>query len=488
MIPHPADLLLPPARRTSADDRRRATVLAIAAVASVLLCEAFAAHFVVEGYSALAATLGLAAPVAAVGVLLGVRRGLRFEAAGVLAASMVVLTQLAVARVEGTDGWALSWMLLAPILGTSIGGCRAGAAATAIALGGVAVASLAEAQGWNGSPREVSRAYQIADATALFLTVGALLVFAERSRARTEAQLGRAARRLEQEAERHRATRAHLEQTQGTLTRTARLSGMAEVATGVLHHVGNALNSVQVSASVVREQLRSPTIAQLGTHAEHLVAKASTDPELVVRWLRAAAHAERDRLEHLADEVRSLESAARVIATVISRQQEHARQGSSLGPTSLRALVDEACVLTGLDQDPLVRLVPPRDDVVISTDRNRVLGVLYHLLRNARQATEAVQDREIRVTLERVEDGARIRVADSGPGVPPLLVPRLFDQGFTTRDSGLGFGLHSSHIDAKQLGGALRLDDTSPLRGACFVLELPDAMADADVLADAAGA
>ena len=69
--------------------------------------------------------------------------------------------------------------------------------------------------------------------------------------------------------------------------------------------------------------------------------------------------------------------------------------------------------------------------------------------------------------------GVRIAVIDNGVGIPAENMSRLFNHGFTTRQSGHGFGLHSGALAAQELGGSLRAESDGPGRGAVFTLELP---------------
>jgi signal transduction histidine kinase len=64
-------------------------------------------------------------------------------------------------------------------------------------------------------------------------------------------------------------------------------------------------------------------------------------------------------------------------------------------------------------------------------------------------------------------------VKDSGIGLAPENLTRIFAHGFTTKRDGHGFGLHSGALDAKQMGGALWAESEGPGLGATFVLELP---------------
>jgi two-component system NtrC family sensor kinase len=65
-------------------------------------------------------------------------------------------------------------------------------------------------------------------------------------------------------------------------------------------------------------------------------------------------------------------------------------------------------------------------------------------------------------------------VQDSGVGIQPDVLQRLFEFGFTTKKDGHGFGLHTSAILAKELGGDLAAYSDGPNCGAGFVLQLPE--------------
>ena len=64
-------------------------------------------------------------------------------------------------------------------------------------------------------------------------------------------------------------------------------------------------------------------------------------------------------------------------------------------------------------------------------------------------------------------------VADNGVGIPPENLTRVFNHGFTTRQEGHGFGLHSGALAARELGGALIAQSEGPGKGAAFTLDLP---------------
>ena len=83
------------------------------------------------------------------------------------------------------------------------------------------------------------------------------------------------------------------------------------------------------------------------------------------------------------------------------------------------------------------------------------------------------------MTLERaVTSRVRIEVHDNGMGIAPEMLTRIFQYGFTTREEGHGFGLHSSALAAQELGGSLTVHSDGPGQGATFTLELPYLLAE----------
>jgi two-component system NtrC family sensor kinase len=280
---------------------------------------------------------------------------------------------------------------------------------------------------------------------------------------------------------------AELEDAQRKLVEAARKAGMAEVATNVLHNVGNVLNSVGVSAGLVTQQLRKSRIAglnkavallqaqgpQLAQFLQHDDAGKSL-PAYLERVTGAIGDERRDMEQELANMVRWVDHVKDIIAT----QQSYAGTACLFEWCHPAELIDEAIrmsaaatvrhgvvVRTELDELPPAML-----------DRHRVLQILTNLLNNARQAMAAtpVDGRRIGVRLATGSAGAlRIEVADRGEGIAAANLARIFAHGYTTRDDGHGFGLHSCALAAQEMGGSLRVHSEGAGKGATFTLILP---------------
>jgi C4-dicarboxylate-specific signal transduction histidine kinase len=113
---------------------------------------------------------------------------------------------------------------------------------------------------------------------------------------------------------------------------------------------------------------------------------------------------------------------------------------------------------------------------LVRVDRHKVLQILINLLRNAKYALDEVTrtDKCITISVFAVnEQFVHIVVADNGIGISPENLTRIFAHGFTTREEGHGFGLHSGALAARAMGGSLSVASDGIGRGAAFTLELP---------------
>jgi signal transduction histidine kinase len=317
----------------------------------------------------------------------------------------------------------------------------------------------------------------------LGVLAGAFRMMADKVKQREE-ELRMANEGLEQRVEER--TR-ELKDVHQQLVRTARQAGMAEIATNVLHNVGNVLNSVYTSAQLAKERLERLRLEQVGRVATLLEERQTDLPAFltqdergrnVMPFLRRLGQnliAERQELYTLLDDVgRYTEH----IGDIVKVQQSHARTPRLNEPVSLAALVEDALRINSaallrhqVKEERHLTALPP-----MLTDRHKVLMILVNLISNAKYAMDEapVEQRILRVTLERVgTDRVRIDIRDQGLGIPPEMLTRIFQYGFTTREGGHGFGLHSSALAAQELGGSLTVHSDGPGQGATFTLELP---------------
>jgi PAS domain S-box-containing protein len=286
--------------------------------------------------------------------------------------------------------------------------------------------------------------------------------------------------------ERKRA-QAELENIHKQLVEASRHAGMAEIATNVLHNVGNILNSVNVSAALVGETLRTSrarslaqAVGMMQEHAGDLGGFLATDPKgkLIPGYLVQATQALAQEHQRMTDELAHLTQSIDHIKGVVATQQSYARGVKFVEPVQVRDLAEDALRMnSGTLARQGIKVVKQFADMpVVRLDRARVLQILVNLISNAGHALENAPGEANQITLTVDAAGGsnlRVSVRDEGEGIAAQNLTRIFAHGFTTRKSGHGFGLHSCALAARQMGGTLTAHSDGPGRGATFTLELP---------------
>jgi two-component system sensor kinase FixL len=265
----------------------------------------------------------------------------------------------------------------------------------------------------------------------------------------------------------------------------SRQAGMAEVATGVLHNVGNVLNSLGVSATLVLAGLRDSRVGNVQRVAQLLSEQGDRLGDFLENDPRGREV--RGYLtnlgENLCAENRALHADTQAIVVhvehigkIVAAQQSYARRGGVTEEVDVAELVDKAIALNFTDStDVTVRRdyqFAPR----LTLDRHKMIQILGNLLSNARHALrdQTEGQRMLTVRIRAITPGSlAIDVEDSGIGIETAVLQRLFEFGFTTKKDGHGFGLHASANLAKELGGELSGQSDGPGRGARFSLRVP---------------
>jgi PAS domain S-box-containing protein len=279
---------------------------------------------------------------------------------------------------------------------------------------------------------------------------------------------------------------AKLDQVHNQLLETSRQAGMAEVATSVLHNVGNVLNSVNVSSSLIADKVRNSKVVNLAkivtllqAHKEDFGSFFNENPkgkQLPGYLAELAGHLVQEQ-EEVLHEAGSLVENILHIKEIVAMQQNYAKSSGVLEPLKVADLVEDALRMDlGAMSRHNVKVerdfaeVPP-----ILTQKHKVLQILVNLIHNAKYACDdsGREDKQINVRVRNGDGRVKISVIDNGIGIPADNLTRIFNHGFTTRKDGHGFGLHSGAIAAKELGGNLVVFSEGTGRGATFTLELP---------------
>jgi len=280
-----------------------------------------------------------------------------------------------------------------------------------------------------------------------------------------------------------------LERVNRELVESSRVAGMAEVATGVLHNVGNVLNSLNVSASVIATGLRQSKAESLGRiaamineHASDLSAFFGSDPKgrRIPEFLSSVAAHEKQERDRLAQELGSLQKNVDHIKEIVSMQQAYATMVGVVESLDPVMLVEDAIRMnSGALLRHEVRVVRDfQPSAPILGEQAKVLQILINLIRNAKYACDegGVADKCITIQIRaNGRDRVQLIVQDNGIGIPAENLTRIFQHGFTTRENGHGFGLHSAVKAARDLKGTISAQSKGPGTGATFIVELPAA-------------
>lgn len=263
-------------------------------------------------------------------------------------------------------------------------------------------------------------------------------------------------------------------------------AGMAEIATGVLHNVGNVLNSVNVAANLLLDKQKKSPIDKLSKAAiilneniDNLAEFLTNDsrgrhfPMFLTEFLNFLQENRQTQIDELTGLLNNVEH----IKRIISYQQSFGKSHGLIDAQSIVELVEESIELnlTGF-QKHNIRIERMYSDVpVIETEKHRVMQILVNLIKNSQEAIRDAKNinNVMTVAIDRVQDKVVVSITDNGIGISEEAAQKLFGHGFTTKKDGHGFGLHSCANAAQSLGGKLSFQSDGLGQGATFTLTLP---------------
>ncbi len=277
-----------------------------------------------------------------------------------------------------------------------------------------------------------------------------------------------------------------LEETHRQLQEMSRQAGMAQIATNVLHNVGNVLNSVNVSSNLISESTRRSKLSSfpkivtlLNENQANLSAFLTQDPrgkQLTPYLAQLSDHLIAEQDANL-KELESLRKNIDHIKTIVNMQQNYAKTPQIKERLSAVELVEDSIRMNvgilARNNVQVIRDFEPTGSVDV--DKHQSLQILVNLIKNAAQACLESPNPEKRVTIRlvKINNSVHIIITDNGIGIAPENIDRIFNQGFTTKKDGHGFGLHSAANSAKEMGGSLSAQSTGVGTGASFTLQLP---------------
>ena len=262
---------------------------------------------------------------------------------------------------------------------------------------------------------------------------------------------------------------------------------MADVATGVLHNVGNVLNSVNISTTVIRKQFANSALASL-EKASGLLSQYESSLSDFIRedvrgkqlptYIIAVSHALRTEQNSMDREFDDLAKNVEHIKEIIAVQQTMAKASGMQQELSAREIIDD--VMTANKESLINHSVAvveelEEPDSIFVSDKHRILQILINLVRNAKEACVESKRRHSEIILRTWTDNDHVhfQIADNGVGISNDKIDKIFQHGFTTKKHGHGFGLHSSANAATELGGNLSVTSAGTDKGSRFLLRIP---------------
>ncbi len=280
-----------------------------------------------------------------------------------------------------------------------------------------------------------------------------------------------------------------LSEAQKQIVEAAHKSGMAEIATGVLHNIGNILNSVNTSSEEIQRLLGSCKIAslhkanQMLQENEDRLAIFLTEDEkgkmLPTYYLKLGDMLEAS-FQTISSEVGLLSEKVVMMRDVIRTQQDYARSGFHVEEIDVNEIVRDALKVnqTSLQRESVRVTLKNADIPHCLGQRSKLLQVVTNLIKNANEAMHEneARDRDSELVVETgimSDDRIYIRIVDNGCGISKESLAKIFNHGFTTKADGHGFGLHASANAMTEMHGTLEVESAGPGYGAQFTLTLP---------------
>lgn len=217
-------------------------------------------------------------------------------------------------------------------------------------------------------------------------------------------------------------------------------------------------------AANVTHELKTPLTSIKG-FVETLQAGAVDDPEMARKFLDIIS-AEADRLYRLINDILSLSS------------MESGRVRVPTERLDLSQLARETCLFlkSAAENKNIAVHVDEGQNTFIDANKDHVRQLLINLIDNAIKYT--LNDGEVFVSTERREDTVRLRVRDTGIGIPKEHIPRLFerfyrvDKGRSRNMGGTGLGLAIVKHIVMDMGGSIQVE-SEPGEGTEFIVDLP---------------
>lgn len=265
--------------------------------------------------------------------------------------------------------------------------------------------------------------------------------------------------------------------------RVAHETGKYEIATDVLHNIGNVLNSVNVSVINVQhvmEKSKLPGLQkanELLSHHQHDLADFITNDEkgkVIPKYLKTLELELLNEKKKVQDEIKSLQNKVDVIKNILNIQQKMARVNAHDEENRLEEIIDFAHTILSrslLKRD--IKVIKDLDGSLrVKGIRSKLIHVFVNLLKNAMESlvVSGTSDKHIKIRSYPEKDKIIVEIEDNGRGIKKDMLKEIFKFGVTTRDEGYGFGLHACANTMNEIDGKISAVSEGEGKGAKFIL------------------
>ncbi|HXF90662.1 MAG TPA: ATP-binding protein [Candidatus Nitrosotenuis sp.] len=271
------------------------------------------------------------------------------------------------------------------------------------------------------------------------------------------------------------------------LANAARAAGMAEVATNVLHNIGNILNSVNTASTLLKERVHESKLVGLmhlkkllDEHQDDFAEFITQDPKgkIIPKYIHELAEYWESENQYFKNELKLLNQNIDHIKDCIAMQQSLAKTSGMMEPANIVDLMEGVLLMqTSLLENAHIKIERHYENIQKSLlDRIKINQIFMNFIQNARQALKSSdrEDKVIKITIHvDQENKIVVTVSDNGIGISKENLSRIFAHGFTTKEQGHGFGLHYCALAAKEMDGELSVKSDGVGHGASFTLKIP---------------
>ncbi len=277
-----------------------------------------------------------------------------------------------------------------------------------------------------------------------------------------------------------------LQITQKELIEKAHLAGMSEIATGILHNVGNILNNIKVSTELI-DNLNKNSKIESFTKANNLLREnfdsldkfVSDNPKgkKLMQYYLELEDCLVDENNQIQEHINRLIKSIELITSVIVAQQSFASTSSLTEEYSFEEIIKETLTMKSdlINQNKIDVITSYASLEKIPVQKIKLMHILINIIHNARDAMFSIprDKRKLYISLKKSNGFIQIKIKDTGEGISKKNINKIFTHGFTTKMDGRGFGLHNSANAMMEMNGKLKVESDGSDKGTTFILEFP---------------